>query len=467
MGYVQEFIDKLELRSDDFDVPVRDLTSDQLARVMRKGNEDRYVLENSLISGFFGSSIKYSESKDLTSYENNIMQNVLFDYMDEIGFKLVDSCAFKNDAIWKSPIQNKQYYGEEVLVVYSDAILFFEDPKNTLRKYCINIKIDEYNRNFIDCAVYSSIEDVTLRDILDYAKKHNFYKGMKVDAHAKHLHLDNEVNWDDVILPENILECAKNNVFELFKVSKILAENNIAMKRGVIFSGPPGVGKTMLIKSIINHVDSTVIYVLPSHIKNIKDINLICEMAKDLAPTLLVIEDIDYIAEDRNDSQLTGLAIELMNKLDGLESMDGVITLASTNMVEKIENAIKNRPGRFDRVIRFDEPNEECRLKMLYNFTKNCKLEKDVNLEKIAQKTKGMTGAYIKDLCNYSAMLAAIEGSYKGKKKKIYIARKHFVQALKEVSEKDFSTYREELKEKNSKVGFVTEMESEDSIFNI
>lgn len=197
-------------------------------------------------------------------------------------------------------------------------------------------------------------------------------------------------------------------------------------------------GKTMICKVLCQELPITVIYILPSDIREPSDVSRICGMASDLSPTLLVLEDIDYIAEDRsNGSGMAWMTIELMNRLDGLEEMNGVITIATTNLIEKLENAVKNRPGRFDKVITIPEPDASCRKKMIQKFTEKFSI-KEVNVDALVKKTKGMLGSYIKHLCEYAAILAIEESSFDSEEIAI-ITEKHFEEALSEIKNKDFS----------------------------
>ena len=196
-------------------------------------------------------------------------------------------------------------------------------------------------------------------------------------------------------------------------------------------------GKTLICKVLAKELPLSVLYVLPSHFNLPNGVGRVCEMAQDLAPTLLILEDIDYIAKDReivDDYR----SIELMNKLDGIEEFGDIITIATTNLEEKLEKAIKNRPGRFDRVIKIGLPDKSCREIMLKRFTENFILDESVKIDSIICLTEGMSGAYIKNVCEMSAILAVDRDHMDNGK--IVIGQKDFEDVIKELNDEDLSS---------------------------
>lgn len=215
---------------------------------------------------------------------------------------------------------------------------------------------------------------------------------------------------------------------------EVLSDSHKYYSNGIVSHNT---GKSLLCKILCKELNTTILYVLPSHIKSLESVSKLCEMAKDLSPALMIIEDIDYIAEDREDLNSNWLVIELMNRMDGIVDFGDVVTLATTNLIDKVEKAIKNRPGRFDRVITINPPNEICREKMLKLFSKNFILE-DVDFNKIVEKTDKMSGAYIKEVCKTAAMIAIQTGSINENQMAI-VKHKHFTDALKEIKNKDYT----------------------------
>jgi hypothetical protein len=197
-------------------------------------------------------------------------------------------------------------------------------------------------------------------------------------------------------------------------------------------------GKTVICRTLAKELSISVLYVLPSHLNVPNGIQKVCEMAKDLAPTLLILEDIDYIAKDRDEFGDNWQSIELMNKLDGIEEFGDIITIATTNLIEKVEKAMKNRPGRFDRVIEIPLPNDECRKLMFIKFTENFILD-NIDINKLVSETEGLSGAYIKNICETAALLA-IDRNRADKDSKITIIDIDFCDAISEINDEDLSS---------------------------
>jgi len=405
-----------------------------------------YIDVPTLISYKFFNEVKYeSDSQSLGIYLHRILQYNFTDFfIKQKGYEIVDEFSITENNIAVAIRETIKSSPDEIFRAYSNAYILLHN-KETGHKAIVIVQVQEYD-NSAWYNVMRTSEDNLLYEWIEYSKKNNFYNGKKISADYDFLSIDNHITWDSVVIPEKTRRTIKNSVDGLLSVREILNENGISIKRGIIISGSPGIGKTLICKILAKEIDISVIYVLPSHIRNIKDISRICDMAQDIAPTLLIFEDIDYLAENREDYNGNGgLVIELMNRLDGVENFDNVITIATTNMIEKVENAIKNRPGRFDQVITLGKPDKQCRKKMIELFASKVKLGKDVDIDDLAIKTDKMSGAYISYIIEAAAVEAACDGNYNRKNKKITILQKHIELVLQELHDKDLSSFPEEL----------------------
>ncbi|MBT4446625.1 CDC48 family AAA ATPase [archaeon] len=226
--------------------------------------------------------------------------------------------------------------------------------------------------------------------------------------------------------------------------------------RGVLLYGPPGTGKTLLAKAVASESGvhfmelkaSDVISGIPGETE--KTMQKIFEEAKENAPTILFIDELDSIAfkrQDRGTNEFLNTPVsELLKNLDGLTVRGKVVIIAATNRPNSLDPALR-RPGRFDREIEIGVPDARGRLEILQIHTRNMPLSEDVNLERISEITHGFVGADVSALSKEAAMIVLrrllpdlkLEGVEEGQEipteilEKLRIGQQDFLDALKTV----------------------------------
>lgn len=165
-------------------------------------------------------------------------------------------------------------------------------------------------------------------------------------------------------------------------------------------------GKTKLFKAIASTVPQcTVIWVSSKAFEYTSDVSLLYDAARDLGPTILVIEDMDLIGAERDSSRDNRLLGEFLTQMSGASANKTTITLASTNSLDKIDRALSNRPGRFDRVLEVVPPSAKFRKKMLVAFLTEFGVKVDVSDQtwaEVVDYTEGMTGAHLQEIAKTS-----------------------------------------------------------------
>lgn len=199
---------------------------------------------------------------------------------------------------------------------------------------------------------------------------------------------------DRLYLTENLLNQLRSGVFDFLEQKEVYHQNSLPWKRGLIFHGPPGNGKSQVIQALIKETGLRSIYVRSLFDRwgdsesNIRDIFL---RAKALAPCILVLEDVDSLINDRVRSPF-------LNAMDGVGSADGILTIATTNHLDSLDVAIRKRPSRFDQLIEFANPDMTTRYGYLLRQLRTTKGEKVEGIGEAARRTEGASFASLQEL---------------------------------------------------------------------
>jgi hypothetical protein len=203
--------------------------------------------------------------------------------------------------------------------------------------------------------------------------------------------------FENLILNETLKESLQTDFIQFFKSREIYLRYGIPWKRGALFVGPPGNGKTHTIKALINYLEKPCIYVRGFNEANdIEEENMaeVFNRARMNAPCIVVLEDLDAMVDEKTRSFF-------LNELDGFHSNTGVVVIATTNYPEKLDPAILNRPSRFDRKYQFDLPKTSDRRAYLNKWKAaidgDLKLSEQA-LESVIEITDGFSFAYLKEM---------------------------------------------------------------------
>ncbi|MDX1534884.1 MAG: AAA family ATPase, partial [Thermoplasmata archaeon] len=189
--------------------------------------------------------------------------------------------------------------------------------------------------------------------------------------------------------------------------------------RGILLYGAPGTGKTLLAKAVATESEANFISIKGPEVmskwvgESEKAIRQIFKKAKQVAPCVVFLDEIDALTPRRGavmgDSGVSErLVNQLLTSLDGLETMEGVVTIGATNRPDMVDPALL-RPGRFDRIILIPVPDEEARDEILSVHTRTMPMDTDVKLGKLSKELVGFVGADIEALCREAAMNALRE----------------------------------------------------------
>jgi len=218
------------------------------------------------------------------------------------------------------------------------------------------------------------------------------------------------------------LEEAKEEVeevVEFLRSPKKFTKLGGVIPKGVLLVGPPGTGKTLMAKATAGEADVPFFSLSGSDFVEMfvgvgaARVRDLFKQAKEKAPCIIFIDEIDAIGRSRGRNAMAGSNDErentlnqLLSEMDGFGTDKGVIIMAATNRPDILDSALL-RPGRFDRQILIDKPDLKGRIEILQVHTKKLKISEDVDMKLLASQTPGFAGAELANMCNEAALMAA------------------------------------------------------------
>jgi transitional endoplasmic reticulum ATPase len=214
----------------------------------------------------------------------------------------------------------------------------------------------------------------------------------------------------------------------------VFSRFNITPPKGVLLFGPPGTGKTLLAKAVATESQANFISIRGAEVmskwvgESEKIIAEIFRRARQAAPSVLFIDELDNIAPQRGsgfDSRVSERIVnQLLVEMDGMEQLESVVVLAATNRPDMIDTALL-RPGRFDIFIFTPPPNQTARQAIFAVHTRSMPLAEDVRFDQLASTTEGYSGADIQNVCR-KAVLAVLRNNLEASR----VSMSHFQEAI-------------------------------------
>jgi len=258
------------------------------------------------------------------------------------------------------------------------------------------------------------------------------------------------VKWDDIGGLEHAKQELKEVVEWPLKYPAVFSRLNTKPPKGILLFGPPGTGKTMLVKAVANVTEANFISIKGPELlskwvgESEKAVREIFRKAKQAAPCIIFLDELDSIAPVRGagfDSHVTERVVsQLLTAMDGLEELKEVIIIAATNRPDMVDPALL-RPGRLDRLMYIQPPDEEERKKIFDVHLRGKPIGEDMDVEELAKRTDGYVGADIEAIVKEAVMSALREFITSGiseehvnkATKNIVIKKEHFEVAIKSV----------------------------------
>lgn len=244
--------------------------------------------------------------------------------------------------------------------------------------------------------------------------EHNVYRGRilvlegsRFGGLGVQVHRLPNVTRDQIVFPSGVLERIERHTKTFADHSAALRAAGRHLKRGLLLHGPPGTGKTLTVMYLSSLMPDRTVLLLTGNA--LGAITPACDMARALAPAMLVLEDVDLVAQDRMHGHLTSVLFELLNQMDGLNEDIDLVFVLTTNRPEAIEPALASRPGRIDLAINMPLPDGEGRNRLLDLYSQG--LELDVrDRARFVTATQGATPAFIREVLRRAALITAERG---------------------------------------------------------
>ena len=311
-----------------------------------------------------------------------------------------------------------ELYGDEAIVQFNNGKFYVSIAKEIIPEIKINDK------------VLLDQKSLTITRILGKDKPFDVSSFVVIDKPS--------TKWKDIGgLKEQIREIRE--VIEMPLVNpEIFKEVGIEPPKGILLYGPPGTGKTLLAKAAAAHSKATFIEVVGSELvqkyigEGSKFVKSIFELAREKAPAIIFIDEIDAIAAKRIELGTSGerevqrTFMQLLAEIDGFKPLGNIKIIGATNRLDILDPAI-TRPGRLDRIIHVPYPDLKARIEIFNVHTRKMKISKDVDITKLAEEVGDkVSGADIKAICTEA-------GYYAIRAKRKEIKEEDFIKAIKKV----------------------------------
>ena len=256
----------------------------------------------------------------------------------------------------------------------------------------------------------------TLAALLDQAQRDNVYKGRTLtlepsgswrEGFSIRFHELRSTPRDQIVLPDEVLQVVERNVLGMLRHAGTLRAAGRSLRRGLLLHGPPGTGKTLLVRYLAGVCTGhTVILLTGGHQGLIREA---CQVARLLAPSIVALEDVDLVAEDREHNRAPSVLNDLLNEMDGLADRAEVTFLLTTNRPEVLEPALSARPGRVDQAVAVPLPDANGRRRLFEVYGRGLDLSA-VDLGRWVAQTDGVSPAFIEELLRKAVLMAAERG---------------------------------------------------------
>ncbi|QDT14057.1 AAA family ATPase [Alienimonas californiensis] len=208
---------------------------------------------------------------------------------------------------------------------------------------------------------------------------------------------------EDIVLDPETLPVLNRNLVEHHRRHADLKRLGLPLSKGLLFHGPPGTGKTYTCRYLVGTLPEVTTFVVAG--QSLHQVKSVCGLAKLYEPSLVILEDVDLVFTEREMNPHTSALGDLMDEMDGFRPDEAVSFILTTNALERVERAIKDRPGRIGQCVYFGPPNKELRARYLVQYLKRFDATA-LDVPQLAEDSRGASQAFLKEWIARAALFA-------------------------------------------------------------
>jgi hypothetical protein len=306
--------------------------------------------------------------------------------------------------------------------------LFFRGPEEHSMVESVTVEVTGGDRDRVQRVI---------DDIRRLTVEHNVFRGHVIEfgsevfGHRRapfHFVDRPHIDREHVILPPEVLGGIERQVIGVARHAGRLLASGQHLKRGVLLHGAPGTGKTHMIRYLLGQLSGVTVVLLSGRALGM--IAQACSVARTLQPSVVVVEDVDLIAEQREYGEGEHpLLFQLLNEMDGLGEDLDITFLLTTNRADLLEPALAQRPGRVDHAALLPVPDAGARLRLLHLYQGTLVLDLS-GPDAVIGRTEGVTASFMKELLRRAALRAADESEHEDASTPIRVTDAHMTAAL-------------------------------------
>jgi len=362
-----------------------------------KRRERQRRKKQEVIEEFLGKGVRGNLSGMLPRYYGGLLTWALHQYLERDGWEIAGTLGYHGP----EPIFAEVNDGNKASDLLMDGQMLLVKGDS---RFIITVDMNPRSRASLMLeGPAGKKEKMTefLNSVFTIAEKENFYRSRNMEFSGRIRFLDVEDQaWDSIIMDAETKTEIKANTIGFLHQRERWSQYGIPAKRGILLAGEPGTGKTIICKALMSEAKGITCITTNGYALDSDDyITELYELAEDLSPSMVFIEDIDLIGQNRMEfGYHRGPALlSLLAVLDGIEERKQIITIATTNCLDTLDKALSRRPSRFDRTIKLLRPSVEQRRELIGNLCRKIPLDEETQ-EHIATKAESCTPAQLQEI---------------------------------------------------------------------